>query len=319
MPGHGVEEVQAGEVALGVERRDRDLLGGQPRLSHRLRLRVGGLGAAVAEVDAGEVGDGAHRAPSVSRRVSRASRTATTSMPSWSSPSTRAASSPSSWERPAIEHEARAGGAEVGDRLGGVLGVRAGAGRDDGDGRPGLGRGDATGGEQVGHERVPSTGVPLGPERADDDRRPVAERQCAVAQSLEGRCVAVGPEGQAGTARVATGAAGQRDLAGERERRDARERRAPGRQDEGPLGGGAGDPRVEQAVLERGDDATGRLDLLEPCPHRGGDLVGERLQVPRAAAGVGDPPDVATRRRGGSGCCGPSRRLKRSGRPATVS
>ena len=52
------------------------------------------------------------------------------------------------------------------------------------------------------------------------------------------------------------------------------------------------DPAVHQPVGEGAHGATGPLDLLEAGPHGIRDLVGERLEVPRAATGVGDPADV---------------------------
>ena len=75
----GLEEVEALEVGIGVERRHLDLLRGEPCLGAKVRtLRVGAR-TTVAKIDTGEVRDRAHAGASISSR--RAERNATTSMP----------------------------------------------------------------------------------------------------------------------------------------------------------------------------------------------------------------------------------------------
>ena len=201
---HGVEEVEPGEVGLGVERLDRDLLRGHPRLAlgHR-----GAVGPAVAEVEGGEVGDGAHREPSVlvvvvaavagsggaPSRSSRSDRKATTSMPSCTSPSTWSAASPSSLARPATSTRWTAARRSA-TAAGPVAGIGLGARREDGDLRPLVGRPDAGRGEQVGDEGLPGTELAPGAQRVDDDAG-VAHGHGPVAQPLEHHRVAAGCQG----------------------------------------------------------------------------------------------------------------------------
>jgi len=92
-----LEEVQALVGGVVEQRRHQDVLGGQPALGER---RGGVLDGRGTELDASEIGDGAHWATPIRSRVP--SRKATTSIPSNTSPSmTDVSSAPVSVLRPA--------------------------------------------------------------------------------------------------------------------------------------------------------------------------------------------------------------------------
>ena len=59
---------------------------------------------------------------------------------------------------------------------------------------------------------------------------------------------------------------------------------------------GRGDAIVDDAGLDGGTEATGRLDLLEDVPRPLGQLLGESLDVPRAAGRVDHPGHVRLQR-----------------------
>ena len=72
------------------------------------------------------------------------------------------------------------------------------------------------------------------------------------------------------------------------------------------LAGGAGlvERLVHEAGLDRGDDAARGLDALQFAPRLGRQLVGEVLDVPRAAGRVDDAGQVALQLQHGLGVAG---------------